>query len=251
MPLVACYRGKVAENPEPANRNFTYIRTNVCVPACVSVVYIPNLPLYAAKQLLISRMIMSSTDLELREVLSENFFIVQIIHLPTLATLNEKMVSLEQINGTKGFPILSLFTDTASYVATAIENIKTNPHIESLILGRQFLTHFFDNSLSWHQHIEFSGTFLTMPALKTLILNNSGWLPPVFESLQRYLTDPKCQIETLIINSGLTTKEINKLAICFQNSSSLVHYYGAAEATLQPKLNEKILNRDSSLTLSV
>lgn len=152
--------------------------------------------------------------------------------LPSAQIKSLKLVNFNHYKST------AFFSSGDNYIRRAAFAFQQNPYIETLELGNEFV-----KSFGLYAHIAGSGTlrakFIGMTNLKELILDNDGWEDSFFRTLQEYITDNRCTIETLELKSGLNAAEIEKLKIVFLNAHSLKNYKGAGQDVLQDILVEK------------
>ncbi len=126
-----------------------------------------------------------------------------------------------------------------NYIMRVLAAIQRNPYIETLTLGREFTSLYKNEDDKDNRYFVTFNNFLYFRSLKELIIDNWGWEPRVFNSLQTYLTDPNCKLEILELKRGLNADEIKKLKEVMERSPSLKTYRGPAQEEIQPLLNVK------------
>lgn len=148
-----------------------------------------------------------------------------------------KKLSLKNFNNNAGALSPSsnqFFPNTGeNNMMLAIRAIALNPNIESLKLDADFMRAFIHEG----EYRNISFLWLCNTNLKELILNNSDWDPQVFKSLQNYLMDSRCKVETLEIRGSLDGDQIAALENVMLLSPSLKTYHGTEEDTLQSALD--------------
>lgn len=136
------------------------------------------------------------------------------------------------------FKPLHMFHAPRNYIIRAWDAFLNNVHIEVLELGNEFVRSF--NYYEYRKSFIDSHRLLKMRSLSTLSLHNDGWEPAFFDTLQRYLTDPRCTLQTLELKDGMTAPDFEQLKTTFLGAHSLRFYKGAYQKELQAILDNKI-----------
>lgn len=134
-------------------------------------------------------------------------------------------------------PVLFLDKMKENYISRGYSALLNNNHIEVLRLGNEFVQSFFNPG---EGDVTINLEALTrMRSLSELSLHNKKWKPEVFESLQRYLTDERCTLQTLELKDGMTASDLEQLKTTFRGATSLRYYKGAYQQELQAILDAK------------
>lgn len=130
-------------------------------------------------------------------------------------------------------------TTTTNYIPRVMLAIINNHHIHSLELDNEFVRNYHPSKDAYSFATLNISYLVNMQGLKELILYNNNWNPTFFESLQKYLIDSRCTLETLVLKETLCSQDVMNLKTTFEAASSLKYYRGVGDHIFQPILDRR------------